>query len=106
MHRRDGIELLLLGERVPAARAVTAGLVNRAVPREDLDAAVAEWVDALRKGGPQALRTTKELLRRVPGMDRTEAFAWTAEVSGHMFTSDEAKAGMMAFLSKQPAPWV
>jgi enoyl-CoA hydratase/carnithine racemase len=106
MHRRDGIELLLLGERVPAARVAQAGLINRAVPRDDLDAAVAQWVDALRKGGPQALRTTKELLRRVPGMDRTEAFSWTAEVSARMFTSDEAKAGMMAFLSKQPAPWV
>jgi hypothetical protein len=39
-------------------------------------------------------------------MPRTEAFKWTAEVSAHLFNSDEAKAGMMAFLSKQPAPWV
>ncbi len=63
-------------------------------------------VDALAKGGPQAVAATKNLLRRVPGMPRTEAFAWTAEVSAHMFNSDEARAGMMAFLSKQPAPWV
>lgn len=106
MNRRDGIELLLLGERVPAERAAGAGLINRSVPREDLDSAVAVYVDALRKGGPLALRTTKDLLRKVPGMQRTEAFKWTAEVSAHMFNSDEAKAGMMAFLSKQPAPWV
>ena len=39
-------------------------------------------------------------------MPRTEAFAWTAEVSAHLFNSDEARAGMMAFLSKQPAPWI
>lgn len=106
MHRRDGIELLLLGERVPAARAAQAGLINRAVPREELDEVVAGWAEALRKGGPQALRTTKELLRKVPLMERTEAFKWTAEISAHTFNSDEAKAGMTAFLSKQPAPWV
>jgi enoyl-CoA hydratase/carnithine racemase len=106
MNRRDGIELLLLGERVPAARVAEAGLINRAVPRDELDASVARYAEALRHGGPQALRATKQLLRKVPGMPRTEAFKWTAEVSAHLFNSDEAKAGMMAFLSKQPAPWV
>jgi len=106
MNRRDGIELLLLGERVPAARVAQAGLINRAVPRAEVPAAVAGYADALRKGGPQALATTKSLLRKVPGMPRTEAFEWTAGVSARMFSSDEAKAGMQAFLSKQPAPWV
>ncbi|MEI2642957.1 MAG: enoyl-CoA hydratase-related protein [Candidatus Nanopelagicales bacterium] len=76
------------------------------MPREELDEVVAGWAEALRKGGPQALRTTKELLRKVPLMERTEAFKWTAEISAHTFNSDEAKAGMTAFLSKQPAPWV
>lgn len=106
MHRRDGIELLLLGERVSAARAAEAGLINRAVPRDDLDEAVTGYVDSLRKGGPLALAATKNLLRKVPGMPRTQAFDWTAEVSAHLFNSDEAKAGMTAFLSKQPAPWI
>lgn len=106
MHTRDGIELLLLGERVPAARAAQAGLINRAVPADELDAAVGVYVDALKMGGPQALRATKNLLRKVPGMPRNEAFKWTAEVSAHLFNSDEARAGMTAFLSKQPAPWV
>ena len=106
MNRRDGIELLLLGERVPAARVAQAGLINKAVPADEVDAVVAAYVDALAKGGPQALAATKNLLRKVPGMPRTEAFAWTAEVSAHLFNSDEARAGMMAFLSKQAAPWI
>lgn len=106
MNRRDGIELLLLGERVPAARVAQAGLVNKAVPADQVDTAVTAYIDALRRGGPQALAVTKDLLRRVPGMSRTEAFEWTAGVSAQMFSSDEAKAGMTAFLSKQPAPWV
>jgi len=106
MHPRDGIELLLLGERVPATRAAQAGLINKAVPADEVEATVAAYGDALAKGGPQALAATKNLLRRVPGMPRTEAFAWTAKVSARLFNSDEAKAGMTAFLSKQPAPWV
>lgn len=106
MNRRDGIELLLLGERVPAARVAQAGLINKAVPADELDSAVAGYVEALSKGGPQALAATKDLLRKVPGMPRAEAFGWTAQMSARLFNSDEARAGMMAFLSKQPAPWV
>lgn len=106
MNRRDGIELLLLGERVSAERAASAGLINKAVPGAELDDAVAGYVDALRQGGPLALRATKDLLRKVPGMERTQAFAWTAEASANLFNSDEAKAGMTAFLTRQPAPWL
>ncbi len=106
MHRADAQELLLTGERVPAGRMVTAGMVNRVVPDEALDAAVAGWVAALTAGGPEALTHTKELLRVVPGMPRSDGFAHTAALSAQLFASAEAQAGMMAFLSRQPAPWI
>jgi hypothetical protein len=38
-------------------------------------------------------------------MPRDEAFAWTAELSASLFGSDEARAGMTAFLQRRPAPW-
>ena len=106
MQRADAQELLLTGSRVPAERMVSAGMVNRVVDDEDLDTAVAEWVAALVAGGPEALRHTKDLLRVVPGMPRTDAFAHTAALSAQLFASPEAAAGMTAFLTRQPAPWV
>lgn len=105
MSTADAYELLLTGERVSAARVQQAGLVNRVAPADELDAAVGEYVRQLRQGGPMALAWTKELLRRVPSMPRDEAFAWTSEMSARLFSSDEAKAGMQAFLGRQPAPW-
>lgn len=101
----DGYELLLTGERVSAERVQQAGLVNAVAPADQLDSAVGVYVRALRQGGPMALAWTKELLRRVPTMPRDEAFNWTSELSAKLFSSDEAKAGMGAFLSRQPAPW-
>ena len=56
----------------------------------DLDEAVDTWVAQLRLGGPGAIRRTKEVLRRVPQMERGEAFAWTEQVSAAAFSSDEA----------------
>ena len=98
-------ELLLTGERVSAERAREAGLVQRVVPADDLDAAVAGWVDALRRGGPLALAATKDLLRTVPALPRDEAFAMTAALSAGLFASQEAREGMTAFLQRRPASW-
>ena len=105
LHPADAYELLLTGERVSAERVKQAGMITAVAPAEDLDAAVGELVGKLRLGGPKALAATKELLRRVPTMSRTEGFAWTADLSGQLFSSEEAQAGMTAFLSRTPPPW-
>lgn len=106
MHRRDAQELLLTAERVDAERVLRAGLVSRVVPADGLDAAVAGVVASLAAGGPQALASTKDLIRRVPTMAVSDAFTHTAEVSGALFASHEAREGMTAFLEKRPAAWV
>lgn len=106
MNPADGYELLLTGERVSARRAKEAGLLNQVVEDDALDEAVAGYVDQLRRGGPNALAATKELLRRVRTMPREQAFAWTCDLSASLFSSQEAAGGMMAFLKREPAPWV
>ncbi len=106
MPRAQAIELFLTGERVSAQRAAQAGLVTAVVDDEAaLDEAVSAWTQALRLGGPQAIRRTKEVLRRVPGMERGEAFAWTQQVSAEAFASDEAAEGMAAFTQRRPPAW-
>ena len=106
MNPRDAAELLLTGERVTADRVLRAGLITAVAEDDALDAMVDSYVDALLAGGPQALIETKDLLRRIPVMSRDEAFDWTAQMSARLFTSEEARAGMTAFLSKTRAPWV
>ena len=105
MQRRDAQELLLTGERVHADRVLAAGLVTAVAEPDGLDAAVQAYVDALLLGGPEALRNTKALLRRVPAMERAKAFAWTSEMSAGLFTSAEAREGMTAFLEKRKPEW-
>lgn len=105
MHPRDAAELLLTGERVGADRVRAAGLVTAVAPAQDLDAAVVAWVEQLRRGGPQALAATKQLLRRVPTLSRQDAFGWTAELSAALFGSAEAAEGMSAFVQRRPPSW-
>ncbi|MEI8082896.1 MAG: enoyl-CoA hydratase-related protein [Actinomycetes bacterium] len=105
MNVSDGYELFLTGERVSALRMKQAGLLNQVVPDDALDAAVDGYIDQLRRGGPNALAATKALLAKVRRMERSEAFEYTAELSGRLFASAEAQAGMGAFLRREPAPW-
>ena len=106
MRRADALELFLTGERITAERAAGVGLITRATPRVDLDAEVSSVVTSLLAGGPGALAAAKELVVRVPGMERDAAFAWTAAVSAGLFGSAEAAAGMAAFRDKTAPPWV
>ncbi len=106
MRPRDAAELFLLGDRVSANRAQHAGLLTAVVPDDALDDQVRTWVSALTRGGPLALRGTKELLRTVPSMNRAAAFTAMIAASAEYFASPEAAEGMTAFLSKRSASWV
>lgn len=105
MRRADAMELFLTGERIPAARAVEVGLVNRAVPADQLDRAVDELVDGIRRGGPAAVAAAKDMVNRVPTLDRATGFAEMAERSAALFRSDEAAAGIAAFRERVDPPW-
>jgi len=106
MRRGDAMEAFLRGNRFPATRAAELGLINRAVPADQLDAEVASVVDDMLRGGPTALGLAKQLVNDVPAMGQTEAFAWTSELSASLFAGDEAGEGMRAFIEKRPAAWV
>jgi methylglutaconyl-CoA hydratase len=95
--------LMLTGEVFDAATAATGGLVDLAVPDEEVDTALAAQVTALAAGAPAALAETKRLLRsRTPGLD----FAPLLELSARFFAGEEGQEGIAAFREKRPARWV
>jgi methylglutaconyl-CoA hydratase len=105
MRRGDALEAFLRGRRFPATEAAELGLINRAVPAADLDSAVAEVVDDLKRGGPIALGQAKQLVYEIPAMPADEAYRVTSARSGALFGSDEAAEGMAAFLEKRRPSW-
>jgi enoyl-CoA hydratase len=63
---RAAKELILTGEdRIPAAEALRIGLVNRVVPRDELDDATMALADEIAKNEPFVVRTMKASLNRV-----------------------------------------
>ena len=105
MRPGEAMEAFLRGNRFPAARAAELGLIARAVPAAELDAAIDEVLADLRKGGPSALGAAKQLVYEVPRMDPAQAMTEMGKRSAALFSGDEAKEGMAAFLGKRPAAW-
>lgn len=101
-----GMKLIVTGERFTGTRAVEIGFAHRAVPADQLVAAVEEEIEMINLGGPIAVTECKKLVRRVPQLSREEGFKETAEWSGRMFRSEEAAEGMAAFREKRKPAWV
>jgi enoyl-CoA hydratase/carnithine racemase len=57
---RRAREILFLNEEIPAATALEWGLVNKVVPRAELDSAVDAMADTLYRKLPEVLRYTKQ----------------------------------------------
>jgi methylglutaconyl-CoA hydratase len=105
MRRGEALEAFLRGNRFSASRAAELGLISRAVPAAQLDAAVEEVLADLRLGGPGALGFAKRLVYEVPAMRQEDAFPWTATLSAELFAGEEAREGMAAFLGRRPPAW-
>lgn len=106
MRLADAQAAFLRGHRFPAAEAVRMGLISSAVPADRLDEEVDAIVRDLLAGGPHAIAAAKQLMAVVPSLSEDKAFGWTAELSAALFSGDEAREGMAAYLEKRPASWV
>ncbi|SDD91884.1 enoyl-CoA hydratase-related protein [Actinokineospora iranica] len=103
---RAAHELFLTGEQFDAARAVTIGLLNSAVPAAHLDAEVDRYTNMLALGGPQALAATKQMLRRTRPADLSTDFAEMLTLSAGFFAGAEGQEGITAFAQKRKPHWV
>lgn len=93
--------LLLTGELIDAPEAYRVGLVN-AVADDVLGVALA-WAKSTAEGGPKALATTKELLRRCSGQSLSVEELGRASAEPRL--GEECRGGLEAFFAKRPAPW-
>jgi len=94
-------EMLLLGERVDAARALAWGLVNRVVEPAALMPAVDETLAALLACGPAAVRAQKALMIRWRESDLPSAIRAGVDAFAACYAGGEPREGAAAFLEKR-----
>ena len=103
--RKQAMELLLTGEFMDAATAAHYGLINRAVPMEQLDEAVQALVDAILSKSPVAVRVGKEMFYKQIEMTMAEAYEYAGEVMACNMMAEDAAEGIDAFIEKRAPVW-
>jgi enoyl-CoA hydratase/carnithine racemase len=103
--RKRALEMLLTGELVEASTALEWGLVNRVVPTEQLDDAVAELVDAIARSSPLTVGIGKEAFYAQVELDEHRAYDLTKAVMSMNSMASDAQEGICAFLEKRDPNW-
>lgn len=107
---RQARRLFLTAAPFSAAEAHSLGLLHFTAAAEQLDQLdqlVNEQIDHLLRGGPQAVRAAKQLVKRVAHFhDRDVLGDETARLLARLRVSPEGKEGLSAFLERRKAGWV
>ena len=97
------LELILTGDRIPAAEAERIGLVNKVVPAEELMNAAETMARTIAKRGPLAVSAAIEAVMSGSDMPFEEGQFLEATLFGLLASTEDMREGMTAFLEKRAA---
>jgi enoyl-CoA hydratase/carnithine racemase len=98
--RARALPLLYESVRLSAAEAETIGLVNRAVPPDELDRAVDELASKLARSATLAIALIKDAVNRGLELPLEEGLAVEARNFARSALSEDAMTGIVAFFQK------
>jgi 2-(1,2-epoxy-1,2-dihydrophenyl)acetyl-CoA isomerase len=96
-------ELFFFGDDVPASEAYRIGLVNRLVPRAELEATLKEMAERLAKGPTKAISMAKSLTNRALDVDRATSLHDEALGQELVTHTEDSREGIASFVERRPA---
>lgn len=103
--RKHALDLVLTGRRIDAREAVALGLVNRAVPRAELDAAVDALAQGLAQKSPAVLRLGRRAFHAMSDMGLDQALEYLSAMLSVNALAEDAMEGVAAFFEKRKPQW-
>jgi len=103
--RKKALELLLYGELIKAPEALAMGLVNRVVPKDELEEAARAWAEDLARRSPVAVQIAKKGFYASEDLPYARQFDLMNEAFARLCTTHDAKEGVAAFFEKRPPRW-
>ncbi len=103
--RKKTNELLLLGEQISGEEAVRIGIVNKVVPAEEFDGAVADWAGKLAAKSPVLMKLGKDAIFRQQDMAFEDALDFLRAQLTIAFSTDDIQEGVKAFFEKREPRW-
>lgn len=102
---KHAMEMLLTGDMIPATRAAEIGLVNRALPPEDLREATMQVARKIATKSSMTLATGKRAYYAQREMPLAQAYAYASGVVVDNMLARDAAEGIGAFIGKRAPQW-
>lgn len=99
------LEMLLTGEMMDADEAARVGLINRAVPEAQLDAAVDALAQRIASQSRHVIALGKEGFYRQLEVPLSQAYEYASALMVRNILGEDAAEGISAFLEKRPPTW-
>lgn len=103
--RKQAFEMLTTGEFIDTERALALGLINRAVPIEDLEAEAMALAGTIAGKLGAAVKIGKQAFYNQIEMPLDQAYAYTGEVMVENMLWRDTEEGISAFIEKRPPEW-
>lgn len=95
------LELMYTARLVDAHEAERFGLINRVVPRDEIDDHVSDLAGRIAEAAPLTLKATKEAVRRLTTAETPEG----EDLIRMCYNSADFQEGVAAFLEKRDPEW-
>jgi len=105
LSKKHAMELLLLGDMISATRAWEMGLINRAVPLDELDACARNMAKTLASKSPIAVKMGKKAFHDQMDMPIHDAYKACVRVIVENMMTHDAQEGISAFMEKRHPTW-
>jgi len=99
--RKRALEMALTGDPIDARTAADWGLVNKVVPDDELDAAVADLIGRATRGSALSKSLGKRGFYAQVDLDQPKAYGYAIELMASAAMIDDAQEGFRAFLEKR-----
>lgn len=100
--RARAMEMMMLGERIPAEKAADWGLISRVVEDEELESEAVALATRLAQGPTMAYGLLRRLARDAEQLKLSDALVAERIAQREAGRTDDFRAAVMAFLQKQP----
>jgi crotonobetainyl-CoA hydratase len=102
---RPAMGILLTGKRIKADEALALGIINEAVERNELDAAVDRWLADILACAPLSVRAIKQNVKCTTHMTAIDAQAARLPALIEALQSSDQDEGVKAFIEKRKPIW-
>ncbi|MGH7328437.1 MAG: enoyl-CoA hydratase/isomerase family protein, partial [Polyangiaceae bacterium] len=103
--RRKLLEMMLLGQKMPAPHALSLGILNATSPPEKLEQAILDLAQSIEKKAPKTTALGLRAFAQQDDMDLENALPMLREKLGEVLATNDAREGLMAFLQKRTPVW-